>query len=29
MAMTAIDLISDKDLLAAATAEFAAAGGSR
>jgi amidohydrolase len=29
MAMTAIDLISDKELLAAAKAEFAAAGGSR
>ncbi|HSS84187.1 MAG TPA: M20 family metallopeptidase [Reyranella sp.] len=29
MAMTAIDLISDKELLAAARAEFAAAGGSR
>jgi amidohydrolase len=29
MAMTAIDLISDKELLALATAEFAAAGGSR
>jgi amidohydrolase len=29
MAMTAIDLIADKELLAAARAEFAAAGGSR